>query len=202
MIAALLAVGSAHALDPLPTCTELAASYSTQNRVRPEVLPRLWWIVDDPPCAPGTRHSGAPPPEGDDLWCEDGRGRRTGPRTTFDATNGHVRSESTWGRDREIGPRIEWDTERNVVSRVSNFDDDGQLGGETIEWGADGSVTVTEYARGHKEGVTWRVDERGTVVLAEQWRGGLRNGRSCMWRDGRVDVDQVWAAGEPAPSGS
>jgi hypothetical protein len=199
MIASLLAFAVAHAADGLPTCNQFAVTYSGQTRVRPEILPRLWWVVDDPPCPSGTRHSGAAPPDGDDLWCEDGRGRRSGPRTTFDPDNGHVRSESTWVRDREVGPRIEWDTERDVVSRVSRFDENGQLGGETIEWGPDGSITVTEHARGEKEGVTWRVDERGTIVLVEQWRGGVRNGRSCTWRAGRVDVDQVFAAGEPAP---
>jgi hypothetical protein len=199
MITALLA-WSAGAADTVPTCAELATSYVKQVRERPEVQPQLWWVTATPPCPSGTRNAGAPPPEGNDLWCEDGRGRRSGLRTTFDA-NGHVRSESTWIRDREIGPRLEWDTDHDVVSRMSKFDDDGLLGGETVEWGADGSTTVTEYQRGQKDGMSWRMDERGQLVLAEQWRGGVRNGRSCTWRDGHVELDQVWVAGDPATSG-
>jgi len=84
---------------------------------------------------------------------------------------------------------------------LSSEHGEAELGGESIEWGADGSTTVTEHVRGQKEGISWRLDERGTLVLVEQWRGGVRNGRSCTWREGRLDVDRVWAAGEPAPAG-
>lgn len=34
---------------------------------------------DVPPCPPGSERRGAPPPEGESVWCEDAEGRRQGP---------------------------------------------------------------------------------------------------------------------------
>jgi hypothetical protein len=182
-----------------PSCDELAATYAARTQVQPTARPRLWWVVDDPPCPEGTRLAGASPPQGDDLFCEDHRGRKTGPRSTF-LGNGWVHTESVFDRDREIGPRLEWDDQQDHVARVWVFDDKGLLDGEIVDWSPDGSTTVTTFVRGQKEGATWRLDERGQLVLVELFQRGERHGRSCTWRDGKVEVDQVWVSGEPAGS--
>jgi hypothetical protein len=186
--------------DPSPTCEELAARYATRTLAQPDARPRLWWVVDEPPCAEGTRLGGASPPDGHDLWCEDGRGRKIGPRTTFHP-NGWVHTESLFDRDKEIGPRLQWDDERDPVTRIWLLDEKGMLDGETVEWTRDGAVTVTTFVKGEKEGATWRLDERQHLVLVELFERGERHGRSCTWRDGKIEVDQLWVSGEPAASG-
>ncbi len=188
-------------LEPSPTCDELAAQYAPRTHQQPETRPTLWWVITDPPCPEGTRPGGTSPPAGRDLWCEDGKGRKNGPRTTFHE-NGWVHTESTFDRDKEIGPRLEWNAEQDAVARIWMFDDKGALDGETVEWSPDGATTVTTFVRGQKEGATWRLDERNQLVLVELWLRGERHGRSCTWRDGKVEIDQLWASGEPALGGS
>jgi hypothetical protein len=188
-----------HAADLVtsPTCDQLGSQYASRTFEQPETRPTLWWVVTDPPCPEGTKLGGAAPPDGRDLWCEDGKGRKTGPRTTFHP-NGWVHTESLFDRGREIGPRLEWDDEQDAVARIWRFDEKGALHGETVEWSTSGATTVTTFVRGQKEGATWRLDETNQLLLVELWQRGERHGRSCTWRDGKVEIDQMWDSGEPA----
>lgn len=196
MIVAWLALTSwAAPPDPFAACDQQAAWFGTQTRPNPTPRPELWWIYDYP-CPIGSQLAGASPPAGRDLWCADRRGRRTGRRTTF-APNNLVVTESEWDRDREIGPLREWDPVRDVLVRTATFNRKGQLDGESIEWTAEGGVTVTTFAKGAREGATWRLDPRGRILLVEQYHLGERNGRSCAWRDGTLEVDQSYELGSP-----
>lgn len=182
--------------EPDAPCAEQASYYAAQVRPNPRLRPELWWVFDAP-CPEGAHLAGASPPAGRDLWCEDRKGRRHGRRTTF-APNHLVDAESDWWRDREVGPRREWDPARDVLVRETTFDRRGALHGEAVEWTPEGGVTVTTWVHGLQEGATWRLDARGALLLVERWRQGERDGRSCAWRDGALQVDQRFEGGTPA----
>ncbi|MEQ1502667.1 MAG: hypothetical protein ABMB14_10570 [Myxococcota bacterium] len=180
--------------DAFAPCEDLFAFYVEELRPRPAERPVLWWIEDRIPCAPPAVLTGAQPPNGRAIGCED-RNKRTGWRTEF-GMDGKVMLETHWDRNREIGPRREWDPITYEVVRVTELHE-GRLDGETIEWLPDGGVLITNYHRGIRDGATWRLDERNNLVLAESWRNDRRHGRSCTWRGDALQVDQVYDDGAP-----
>lgn len=185
--------------DPLASCAEQRSFFETQLRPRPADRPYLWWIEETEPCPYGISLVGAQPPTGRFVGCEDGHGRRFGWRTEF-GIDGKVSLQTRWDRNREIGPRVEWDPITYEIVRITALRD-GRADGEQIEWLADGGVVVTSFKRGERDGATWRLDDRGHVMMVEAWRNNERNGRACTWRTedaAEAAVEQVYAEGEPA----
>lgn len=197
-----LAVSSvAHAApDAFASCDDQRNYYAAQLRPRPADRPTLWWIENAEPCPYGIDLVGAQPPEGRFVGCEDGHGRRYGWRTEFGG-GGKVALETHWDRNREIGPRIEWDPLSYEVVRLTSMRE-GRKDGEMIEWLSDGGVVVTTFKRGLRDGPTWRLDDRGNVLMVESWRGNERDGRACTWRGDlngpSAAVEQVYSDGQPA----
>jgi hypothetical protein len=183
--------------DRFATCEEQAAWFEAQTRPRPEERPSLWWIEHDVPCPFETELVGDQPPAGRAIGCEDRNGRRYGWRTDF-GDSGKIAVQSHWERNREDGTRTEWDPVSYDVRRVTQLRE-GRTDGEVVEWLDDG-VLVTSFRRGEREGATWRLDERGRLMMVDWWHASRRHGRSCTWRGaqpGEVAVDQVYVEGVP-----
>jgi hypothetical protein len=186
--------------DRFATCEEQASWFAAQPRPRPQERPSLWWIEREEPCPFETELVGEQPPAGRAIGCEDRNGRRFGWRTDF-GDGGKVAAQSHWERNREDGTRTEWDPVSYDVRRVTTLRE-GRTDGEVVEWLDDGGVLVTSYRRGEREGPTWRLDERGRLLMVEWWHTSRRHGRSCTWRrasagDPAVAVDQVYNQGAP-----
>jgi hypothetical protein len=180
--------------DAFAPCEQQAEYFQTQTRENPRSRPMLWWVEDDPPCPFGLFKVGATPPEGLQIGCQDARGHTYHLQTTF-APDGKVAVESRWDRNREVGPRFEWHPVSYDLLRRTELRD-GRLEGEVVEWLPDGGTLVTTYHRGERDGATWRLSERGQVLLIEQWRGGQRHGRHCGWRD-EDWFEQTYVSGRP-----
>lgn len=181
--------------DPFASCEEQSAYYATQLRPDPNSRPVLWWLQKDAPCELDQKLQGTPPPSGHQVSCVDDHGHLYGPQSRF-APDGKVVLQTAYIHDREAGPRLEWDPATYELVREVHFRS-GKQDGETVEWLPDAGVVVTSYTRGVRSGPTWRLDDRGQVLLVENWRSEARHGRSCAWRDGTW-VQQVWLDGEPA----
>lgn len=181
--------------DPFASCEDQREYYEGQQRPHPLQRPTLWWLERDVPCPVGTTIVGEQPPAGRFVGCQDKRGRRYGLRTEF-AFDGKVSLETRWDRGLEVGPRLEWDPVTYTLSKQSELKD-GRLDGESLSWLPDGGVLVTSYRRGVKEGPTYRLDERGRLMMLEGWRLDMRHGRACSWHEGSLFVDQVYRWGEP-----
>lgn len=186
--------------DRFATCEEQAAWFEVQTRPRPAERPSLWWIERDAPCPFETELVGQQPPAGRAIGCEDRNGRRFGWRTDF-GDGGKIAMQSHWERNREDGTRTEWDPVSYDVRRITPLRE-GRTDGEVVEWLDDGGVLVSTFRRGEREGATWRLDERGRLLMVEWWHDNRRHGRSCTWRQvgsrsAEVAVDQVYTQGAP-----
>jgi hypothetical protein len=168
--------------------------YATQVRPKPPTRPTLWWIENDPPCEYGYHLKGDAPPKGRELACVDLRDHKVGWQTVFNQ-DGKVTLETHWSRNREVGPRLEWDPVTYDILRKTALKT-GKEWGESVEWLSDGGEAVVTYRAGDRDGPTWRLDDRHQVLFLENWRAGVRDGRSCAWRDGAW-VEQVWRGGKP-----
>ncbi|MBX2796057.1 MAG: hypothetical protein KTR31_00270 [Myxococcales bacterium] len=195
MVGQLVLMGIAADVQAAPeafaSCDLLGRHYVSEVREFPMGPPDLWWIMTDP--CEGDTLAGNPPPTGQEVWCEDRRGRRAGPQTAF--RGGQVISESTWSSNNEVGPRFEYgpDSRLAAVTQVKN----GNRHGERVEWAANGGVTIVSWVKGVQQGPMWHFDANGALSLVSHWREGVRHGRVCHWRNGELEVSTLWKAGEP-----
>ncbi len=178
--------------DPFAACDLQARFFREEQRSLQQPTPDLWWLADDP--CEGDTLAGGPPPTGDAVWCEERRGRRHGRQTSFE--DGRVSAETQWALGQETGIRHTYDPKGRLVSTTALRN--GSRHGEHIEIAPNKGLTISTWVRGEQQGPTWHVDARGTLILVSYWRDSVRHGRACAWRDGALEVDTEWRAGEPS----
>ena len=52
--------------------------------------------------------------------------------------------------------------------------------------------------RSFAEAASTALDAAGAVTRVEHWRDDVKHGRSCTWKDGAVEADQLYRLGTVA----
>ncbi len=166
------------------TCEALAEKLAADPLPERPAAPSYWWLEPGP--CPGAKLGGPLPPQARDVTCVDARGDRWGRSTTLD-DRFRVLRETRYERDLEIGPRIDWSPLVEGASSWTEYLDDVQHG-RAVLWTA-GGVVVSWYRKGYRDGPTYKIGPRGEVEFVEYWTKGVRETRSCVWRDGKLAID-------------
>jgi hypothetical protein len=128
-----------------------------------------------PPCPPGSKAMGSPPPDGDETWCEkivDGKPVKNGPFILWH-DSGLKMMQGYYTDGKQNGDWTMW-YDNGQKRSVDHFVHGVQQGGHT-SWYANGHIdALGQYRDGKKVGTWKRWDAEGFRNWTETYKDGQR----------------------------